>query len=221
MHRRAVARARPRTGRGRRGRPGSTIHVLSYAEGTPLVVAVTGANVHNSVMLRPMVEAIPAIRSRRGRPDRLHADKGYDSPIYRHWLCCRHVLFPASPAAVSRTPPDSGDTAGRPNAPSPEPPATAAWPSATNATAISSRHFAATLICCKKLPTRDDLLLSHDQHCPAAEPMCVVVRSSSGLRRCLAPAVSAGAGGRHSRCVVGAYRRLRCGSWAVSAFSPQ
>ena len=40
-----------------RGKKGSKIHVLSEAEGIPLVVGVSAANTHDSTMLRPLVEA--------------------------------------------------------------------------------------------------------------------------------------------------------------------
>lgn len=51
--------------------------------GVPLASAVTAAHVHDSRMLEPMLDAIPPLRTgRRGRPrhrpDKLHADKGYD-----------------------------------------------------------------------------------------------------------------------------------------------
>ena len=39
-----------------RGKKGSKIHVLSEAEGIPLVVGVSAANTHDSTMLRPLVE---------------------------------------------------------------------------------------------------------------------------------------------------------------------
>lgn len=64
-----------------RGKNGSKIHVLTDANGLPLVPGVSGANVHDSQALRPLVQAIPAICSRRGPrrrgPIKLHADKGY------------------------------------------------------------------------------------------------------------------------------------------------
>ena len=51
--------------------------------GIPLAVQVTAANLHDSHMLAPMLDAIPPLKTgRRGRPRRrpakLHADKGYD-----------------------------------------------------------------------------------------------------------------------------------------------
>jgi IS5 family transposase len=45
-------------------------------------VLVTAANVHDSQLLLPMLDSVPAIRTpsgrRRWRPDKLHADKAYD-----------------------------------------------------------------------------------------------------------------------------------------------
>ncbi|KLL95217.1 transposase, partial [Rhodococcus sp. IITR03] len=47
-----------------RGKNGSKIHLLSDADGVPLITAVTSANTHDSVMLQAMVAGIPAVRSR-------------------------------------------------------------------------------------------------------------------------------------------------------------
>ena len=69
--------------------------MLTDATGLPLAVAVSAANTHDSLALMPLVQAIPAIRSRRGpgrrRPDKLHADKGYDYPHLRAWLRARRI----------------------------------------------------------------------------------------------------------------------------------
>jgi hypothetical protein len=50
-----------------------------------LAVALSAANTHDSLVLEPLVDAVPAIIGPRGRPGRprrrparLHADKGYD-----------------------------------------------------------------------------------------------------------------------------------------------
>jgi transposase len=63
---------------------------LSDRNGLPLTVAVSAANTHDSLALKPLVMAIPAVRSRRGprrsRPTKLHADKAYDQPALRHWV---------------------------------------------------------------------------------------------------------------------------------------
>lgn len=60
-----------------------------------MAVAVSGANVHDSQALKPLVKAIPPVRSRRGprrrRPDKLHADKAYDQPELRRWVRQRGI----------------------------------------------------------------------------------------------------------------------------------
>jgi hypothetical protein len=52
-------------------------------QGIPLVIRHTGAHVNETTLLEEMVDAIPAIRQKRGwprrRPAKLDADKGYDS----------------------------------------------------------------------------------------------------------------------------------------------
>ena len=69
--------------------------MLTDAGGLPLAVAVSAANTHDSLALIPLVQAIPAVRSRRGprrrRPTRPHADKGYDYPHLRAWLRRRRI----------------------------------------------------------------------------------------------------------------------------------
>ena len=73
-----------------RGKPGSKIHVLSERTGLPLSVAISAANTNDSFALKPLVMAIPAIKSRRGprrhRPAKLHADKAYDQADLRQWV---------------------------------------------------------------------------------------------------------------------------------------
>jgi transposase len=69
--------------------------VLSERSGLPLSVAVSAANTHDSHALKPLVMAIPAIRSRRGprrrKPDKVHADKAYDIAHLRTWLRHRNI----------------------------------------------------------------------------------------------------------------------------------
>jgi transposase len=73
-----------------RGKSGSKIHVLSDRAGVPLSVAMSAANTNDSYALKPLVMAIPAIKSRRGprrrRPAKLHADKAYDQADLRNWV---------------------------------------------------------------------------------------------------------------------------------------
>jgi hypothetical protein len=93
--------------------------VLTDATGLPLAVAVSAANTHDSLALIPLVQAIPAIRSRRGprrrRPAKLHGDKGYDYPHLRAWLRSRRIT-PRVDGGVWRPATGSAGTAGSSNA---------------------------------------------------------------------------------------------------------
>jgi len=64
--------------------------VLSDRAGLPLSVAVSAANTNDSYALKPLILAIPAIKSRRGprrrKPGKLHADKAYDHADLRRWV---------------------------------------------------------------------------------------------------------------------------------------
>ena len=71
----------------------SKYHLLVDRRGIPLAVGLSAANTHDSVLLEPMLDAVPPIKGPRGRlgrprkrPAKLHCDKGYD---YRH---CRRAL---------------------------------------------------------------------------------------------------------------------------------
>lgn len=79
-----------------RGKPGSKIHALSDRTGIPLAVGVSAANTHDNQALKPLVMAIPSVRSRRGprraRPAKLHADKAYDINHLRQWLRHRGII---------------------------------------------------------------------------------------------------------------------------------
>lgn len=52
---------------------GSKHHLIVDAQGIPLAVILTGANLHDMTQLDPLVETIPHIRGKRGRP--LHKPK--------------------------------------------------------------------------------------------------------------------------------------------------
>lgn len=78
-----------------RDRPGLKIHVLSDRNGFPPAVTVSAANTNDNQALKPLVRAVPAIRSRRGprrrKPTNLHADKAYDSAEIRSRLHKRAI----------------------------------------------------------------------------------------------------------------------------------
>ncbi|WTE38380.1 IS5 family transposase [Streptomyces sp. NBC_01618] len=78
-----------------RGKPGSKIHLITERSGLPISIGISGANLHDSQALEPLVRGIPPIRSRRGprrrRPAKLHADKAYDNRHLRRWLRSRGI----------------------------------------------------------------------------------------------------------------------------------
>jgi IS5 family transposase len=69
--------------------------VLSDRDGVPLSVAVSAANTNDSYALKPLIRAIPAIRSRHGprrrKPAKQHADKAYDHAELRRWVRARGI----------------------------------------------------------------------------------------------------------------------------------
>jgi transposase len=73
-----------------RGRPGSKHHLLTDATGIPLAVRVTAGNRNDVTQLLPLIEQVPPVRGRPGRPrrrpQRLVADRGYDSAAHREAL---------------------------------------------------------------------------------------------------------------------------------------
>ena len=73
-----------------RGKKGAKIHLITDRGGLPLSMAISGANLHDSQALQPLVRGIAPVRSRRGRrrrkPTKLHGDKGYDYDHLRGWL---------------------------------------------------------------------------------------------------------------------------------------
>nr|WP_234393192.1 IS5 family transposase [Streptomyces pactum] len=78
-----------------RGKSGTNIHLLTDRNGLPLSLGISGANMHDSQALEPLVRGIPPIRSRRGPrrrlPAKLHADKDYDYKHLRRWLRSRGI----------------------------------------------------------------------------------------------------------------------------------
>jgi transposase len=64
--------------------------VITDAHGIPFAACLSGANRHDITELRPLVEAIPAVRGKRGRPrrrpQRVQGDRAYDSEPHRQWL---------------------------------------------------------------------------------------------------------------------------------------
>lgn len=83
------------------------------ARGTPLGVALSSANRHDSTMLTATLDAVPPVRSgKRGRPRRrpkkLHADKGYD-----HRRCRRECRERGIEPRLARRGVDRSERLGR------------------------------------------------------------------------------------------------------------
>ena len=61
--------------------------MITEGHGIPLAVSLTGGNRNDVTQLMPLVQAIPPVRGRRGRPrqrpDAVYADRGYDHDKYR------------------------------------------------------------------------------------------------------------------------------------------
>jgi transposase len=70
-----------------RGKLGCKHPLLVNQRGLPLVAQISGAKIHDSRLLIPLVESIPAVRSLSGRarkrPGKLHADRAYWGQLLR------------------------------------------------------------------------------------------------------------------------------------------
>ncbi|WP_321965202.1 IS5 family transposase [Paraburkholderia sp. J7] len=92
-----------------RARPGSKHHLITEAQGVPLAVILTGANRNDVTQLQALVEAIPPIRGKRGKPLSkprvVQGDRGYDHDKYR---CPLHAAGIATEIARRGQPHGSG-----------------------------------------------------------------------------------------------------------------
>ncbi len=79
-----------------RGRKGTKHNLAVDARGVPIAIALSPANVHDSRMMIPVLDAIPPIEGPRGRPRnkpvKVHADKGYDYQRCRRALRERRII---------------------------------------------------------------------------------------------------------------------------------
>ena len=92
-----------------RRKAGSKHHLITDARGIPLAVILTSANAHDVTQLLPLVNAIPPLRGRCGRPrqrpDRVQGDRAYDSAAHRRAL---RTMGICPVLAKRRTPHGSG-----------------------------------------------------------------------------------------------------------------
>jgi transposase len=92
-----------------RAKKGTKRHLLVDGQGTPLAVRLTGANRNESLEAMNLVDDIPPIRGKRGRPRRrpkaLYGDRQYGTPRNRQGLKERRI---EDHLARQRTPHGSG-----------------------------------------------------------------------------------------------------------------
>jgi transposase len=78
-----------------RGKSGTKHHLVTDAQGVPLAATTTAANVNEVTMLLPLVDAIPPVAGKVGRPrrrpDRVQGDRGYDAEGNREGLRGRGI----------------------------------------------------------------------------------------------------------------------------------
>src|SRR5262245_8575966 len=88
-----------------RGKKGTKRHLLVDGKGTPLALRITGANRNESLEALNLLDDIPAIRGKRGRPRRkpkaLYGDRQYGTPRNHQGLKERgiedHLAQPRTP----------------------------------------------------------------------------------------------------------------------------
>lgn len=78
-----------------RGKLGTKHHVLTDGQGIPLAADISGANRHDVTKLIPLVDQVPPVRGKVGRPRRrpeeLYGDRAYDSEPHRRQLRRRGI----------------------------------------------------------------------------------------------------------------------------------
>jgi transposase len=78
-----------------RGKRGSKHHILSCGRGNPLAVQTTAGNVNDITRFIPLIDAVPPVRGRRGRPKRrparVYGDRAYHSRAARLALRRRKI----------------------------------------------------------------------------------------------------------------------------------
>ena len=85
--------------------------MITEAHGIPLAVSLTGGNRNDVTQLMPLIEAIPPVRGRRGRPrrrpDAAYADRGYDHDKYRRQVRDKGITPVIARRGTDRTSADS------------------------------------------------------------------------------------------------------------------
>jgi transposase len=91
---------------------GSKHHLLVEGGGIPLAWALTGGNRHDSTQLIPLLDRVPPVRGKVGRPrrrpERVTGDRAYDYPSRRRELRQRGIK-----AEIARRNTEHGSGLGR------------------------------------------------------------------------------------------------------------
>jgi transposase len=78
-----------------RRKPGSKHHLITCGSGNPLAAETTAANVNDVTRFVALVDAVPPVRGRRGRPRRkpssIYGDRAYHSRKSRGELRSRRI----------------------------------------------------------------------------------------------------------------------------------
>jgi len=78
-----------------KAKAGSKHQIITDAQGIPLAALLTSATTNDVTQLIPLVEAIPPVRGKRGRPRRrpasVYGDRGFDSEAHRRTLRTRGI----------------------------------------------------------------------------------------------------------------------------------
>ncbi|WP_083914268.1 transposase [Nocardia concava] len=89
-----------------RAKTGSKHHILTCANGFPLAVALSAANVNNHLVLATLLDRVRPLHGRAGRPRRriatLIADKGCDQAAACIPNCSNDISPATSPVAAPR-----------------------------------------------------------------------------------------------------------------------
>ena len=79
-----------------RAKLGSKRHLICDGQGIPLAIQLTGANRNDSRQAVALVDSIPALQGKRGRPrcrpSCLLGDRGYDAKAIRDTVRARRIL---------------------------------------------------------------------------------------------------------------------------------
>ncbi len=69
--------------------------MITDGGGVPLAVTLTGGNRHDVTQLIPLIDAVPPVKDRRGRPRKrpqeLYADRAYDYDVYRRQIWAKGI----------------------------------------------------------------------------------------------------------------------------------